>query len=315
MSHRTAVAGVGLLALALTPSVAEARFGKAGSGSSSGSRSSGSSSSSSSSSSHHAAVPASSDGSSGSSGSDGSGASPAQPAPATPFYGASGHRSAWAFGYRPWWWTPAPYGYYDGSGLAPAYGYPPPPYAYAGPAAVNLSAEGQAHNQGALLGFNLAFERDRVGLAGQFQAIFAMAEDGSGDLDTIKLANVYFTYAILSDPHGRLRLEVGGASAFAPDLIALGPSGGVSGAWASCARAVISAIARSISRSSAESCTDGVRGDGVPRPLRLRRRLRLDFATPDLASTHQAGSVEEAPPQRLSASQRAMLEFTAGAAL
>ncbi|MFN7132488.1 MAG: hypothetical protein ACK4N5_10420, partial [Myxococcales bacterium] len=70
----------------------------------------------------------------------------------------------------------------------------------------------------------------RFGFNSQFTSIFARAEGGAPGLDHIGLLDAHLTYAILRGEHGRLRLEGGLSSAFAPDIIFVGPDVGTSAA-------------------------------------------------------------------------------------
>jgi len=213
------------VALMLAPLSAEARFGKR-SGGSSGS-------------------------SSGSSG-GAHAASPGSSYVAVPSYRGS-------YYYRPYYYGYGFPGYYFGWGYYPYAGFYPPytyypyayPYAYPAPQSIGqqaprseikltLGAEGVAHvsgqafsggqafNGGGSFGLNLALEGKRLGLNTQFTSIFAKGEDVFGG-DTIKLLNIYGTYALAANERGRLRIEAGLVSAFAPDLTVAGPGLGFSG--------------------------------------------------------------------------------------
>lgn len=215
------------VALALAPLSAEARFGK-----SSGGRSGSSGSSS-----------------GGSGGSGGTHAASPGSAYSVPSYRGS-------YYYRPYYYSygVAFPGYYFGWGYYP-WGFPPYyqyPYAYPYPAPpsvyqpaprpeikLTLGAEGVAHvssaftrdqsfTGGGSFGLNLALEGRRLGLNTQFTSIFAKGEDVFG-ADTIKLLNIYATYALIATDRARFRIEGGLVSAFAPDLTVAGPGLGFSG--------------------------------------------------------------------------------------
>ncbi|MHB8878186.1 MAG: hypothetical protein ACYC8T_31205 [Myxococcaceae bacterium] len=94
---------------------------------------------------------------------------------------------------------------------------------------VSASAEAMAFGSGASAGLGLAFEGERAGFTAGFHTILVAADDGSGGLDTIKQLNGRITWALLAGSHGRLRVEAGVDSAFAPELIVVGPSLGASG--------------------------------------------------------------------------------------
>ena len=83
---------------------------------------------------------------------------------------------------------------------------------------------------GAALDIGLMFEGERLGFTGTFSGLGISADDGSGGTDSIKLLNGFITYSLISAPEGRLRLEGGVMTAFAPDLIVMGPAGGLSAA-------------------------------------------------------------------------------------
>ena len=139
---------------------------------------------------------------------------------------AFGYRLRYNYGYYPFWYGSAAY--------APAYGYGY--YAYpatdappAGPAlVVSVGAEAQANAQGGALGGSFALEGDRWGF--NAQATGVLTGNSSGFVETTSLVNGYATYALLADPRGRIRIEGGVSSAFAQNLILVGPSFGFSGA-------------------------------------------------------------------------------------
>jgi hypothetical protein len=209
------------VAMAL-PTAAEARFGKSGGGgggsksSSSHSSSSGSSSSSSSSSSgnYHAAVPVGSRG------------------------GSGGGYAPYAT-YRESWWAPRPwygwgFGYYP---VVAGPAYYPEQTEEASPADFHLTLgiSGQAVNPGqnytgGAASFQFAMEGEHFGFSSELLSFMLPAEDGSGAVDRISLVDANLTYALVSNAHGRLRLEGGLSSAVAPDIAFFGPDFGVSGA-------------------------------------------------------------------------------------
>ncbi|MBI3180756.1 MAG: hypothetical protein HYZ28_01290 [Myxococcales bacterium] len=96
---------------------------------------------------------------------------------------------------------------------------------------LRVTASGDVHGffGGASLGVGLGFEGERVGLTGNFSHLAVLADDGSGDIDRIQQLNLHLTYALLAGDSGRFRLEAGLDTAVAPDLIAVGPTVGVSG--------------------------------------------------------------------------------------
>jgi hypothetical protein len=58
--------------------------------------------------------------------------------------------------------------------------------------------------------------------------IAVVADDGSGGTDHLNFLNGFVTYALLGDQRGRLRLEAGGQTAFAEQLIVMSPAVGAS---------------------------------------------------------------------------------------
>jgi hypothetical protein len=130
---------------------------------------------------------------------------------------------AWGFGYTPVW--------YGGSEVQPTYSGD-----QGQPAMVStLAFQGQAMLDspstpgGGALAFFYAVEGPQVGLLLDSNSMFLRADDGSLDTDALHLIDAHVTYALVSSPHGRLRLEAGLDSAIAPDIAFFGPGGGVSG--------------------------------------------------------------------------------------
>jgi hypothetical protein len=74
----------------------------------------------------------------------------------------------------------------------------------------------------------LRIEGPKWGVALEGRHIAVNADDGSGEVDGLSFFNGFVTYALLGNERGRLRLEAGGQSAFAPDLIVLSPAVGAS---------------------------------------------------------------------------------------
>jgi hypothetical protein len=144
-------------------------------------------------------------------------------------YRYGGYRSwhpgwyAWGFGYTPVWYGP--------SAAQPDYSG-----AQGQPAVVStLEFHGQAMLRspstpgGGAIGFMYAVEGPQLGLLLDSNSMFLAADDGSLDTDGLHLLNAHLTYAVVSTPYGRLRLEAGLDSALAPDIAFFGPGGGVSG--------------------------------------------------------------------------------------
>ncbi len=216
---------IGSLLAAFHPGLAEARFGKAGSGGSTGGggRSSGSSGGT------HRAVPVDSRGSSsGSSGSSG---------------GSSSSGSSFStFRYR------SGLGYYSGA-FVPFYGYGyRAPGLYYPTASINDPIEVEETsgttrttfnadvmffvanaNQGFALGLNGSFEGDRWGFNGSAQNLSVKTDDGSPGMDNLQQVNAHLTFAFLTGERGRARLEAGLDVVFAPSAIFLAPTAGLSG--------------------------------------------------------------------------------------
>lgn len=218
-----ALAGAALLLAA----PAEARFGKK-----SGSSNSSSSSSSSKGSNYHSA---SGVGESDSDGNGGGGGQVSTPAPTGHYYQSYyygdpyyrpwyGGHYGWGFGYRPLLFGPT---------YTVVEQRPPPQPEQQSPVTASLAAGatilGSSSGTGAGIDLSAAFEGERLGFNLSWSGLYIPADDGSLDTDSIKLFNGMLTYSIISRPEGRLRLEGGGMSAWAPDLIVLGPGLGVSG--------------------------------------------------------------------------------------
>lgn len=201
------------ISLLVAPVSAEARFGKHGS-------SSGSSSSSGNSGGSHSSTPGGS-------------------------YGVPSYRGSYYYRPNYYGWP----GYYSGWGFYPYFGFYSPyyysPYATpneypysdasvsrAGPSPdikATLGAEGQGFTGGGSVGINGGLEGKRFGVNAQFTSIFLNADPGTIGSDSIKLFNIYATYALIAHERGRLRVEGGLTSAFAPDLTVAGPGVGFSG--------------------------------------------------------------------------------------
>jgi len=138
------------------------------------------------------------------------------------------------------------YGYGFGYSVARpyGYGYPYSSYSYAPvstaavrqePSSLRVTAgiEGTPYVGSERGGFGLGglatFEGERWGVSIAFQNIAAPARDGSSTLDTIQQFNAHATFAFLTGRYGRLRVEAGGDSLFASNLIVLAPTAGLSG--------------------------------------------------------------------------------------
>ncbi len=187
---------------------AEARFGKGGSR--------GSSSSSSGSHSHGSGPAGSSSG-----GSSGSG-----------YGGGYGYRPHWSLGFG---FVPAyryyGYGYGYGYGAASAGAVavtnepPPPPE---NPIRVSAGVEAQGYLSGFTLGVAAGLEGDRWGFTASGQNIMVRKDDGTRGFDNLQVVNAHLTFAFLSGQYGKLRVEGGADAVFAPQLIVVGPTVGLS---------------------------------------------------------------------------------------
>ena len=239
MALRRAVVIAAVLAFATS---AEARFGKGGSSSSSSS----SSASTSSGTRTTSSTSSSSTTSSSSGGGTYHGAAPVNS-------GSYQHSGASASSYRPSWGfsagRPWRYGYYSGA-YVPRYGYgygcySAAPAVYGAtvveertdvqePTTLRLDAGAEAMpfingQVGVTLGVHIMVEGDAWGFALTGQNITVRADDGSNGFDNLQQVGVHVTYAFLSGKYGRLRAELGGDAMFAPDVVMMGPTGGLSG--------------------------------------------------------------------------------------
>lgn len=222
------VAALAALTLGATP--AHARFGKGGSGG------------------------GSSGGGGGAHSSSGGGGRPA-PAPQGSYGGYRNHAygryyapysrpwGGWGYGYAPYGWGYG-YGYYASPYYSPYYSGAYAPYTYyqgppqieqqrpsppSPPIRVSVGAEAQGFRGGLSVGGAFSLEGQRWGFATNFSHLSVSADDGSAGTDTINQLNLHLTYAILAGQRGRLRLEGGADTIFAPDLISMGPTVGTSG--------------------------------------------------------------------------------------
>ncbi len=94
---------------------------------------------------------------------------------------------------------------------------------------VALGAEGMAFPGGASAGLTFGLEGERWGFSSAYNFLRVGADDSSGGTDTLQQLNAHLTYALLAGSRGRLRVEAGADSVFAPQLMAMGPSLGASG--------------------------------------------------------------------------------------
>ena len=80
---------------------------------------------------------------------------------------------------------------------------------------------------GSIVG-QLRVEGVKWGVALEGRHIGVAADDGSGTTDTLAFLNGFISYSLLGGERGRLRLEAGANTAFAPELIVMSPAVGVS---------------------------------------------------------------------------------------
>ena len=137
-------------------------------------------------------------------------------------YGYGGPSYGWGYGYEPLLGGPVTYIGIDGTQLEGSAGPPPQVVVTAGADAQVLRQNGGA------LGVRLGIEGHRWGFSSDLHSVVVGTNDGTRGTDAIHLLNAHVTYALLSGPHGRLRLEAGADSAFAPDATFLGPGFAVS---------------------------------------------------------------------------------------
>lgn len=203
--------------------VAEARFGKGGSGGGSSSGSSRGSSSGGSSSSTHRAVPVDSPGSRSTAGSPGASGGSGGFSPRSTFntYGLGYFGGAfvpfYGYGYRPRITTLV---------LAPEEPEDTTPLRVTAGLEFSYLAN---QTRGYTVGVNLAFEGERFGVSLLAQHLGVAADDGTNGTDAIQQVGLRMSYAFLTGERGRLRAELGADSFFAPDVILLGPTAGFSG--------------------------------------------------------------------------------------
>ncbi|WP_224362704.1 hypothetical protein [Hyalangium versicolor] len=119
------------------------------------------------------------------------------------------------------------------------------------PLSVRLGVDGAALMDGAGLDAFLGVEGVRGGMDARALVLALPTDDGTAGTDSITLMNLHLTFALIAEERVRLRVEGGISSARAPDLIAIGPSFGL----------------------SFEACLDGnldleLRGQATPYPYR-----------------------------------------------
>lgn len=97
------------------------------------------------------------------------------------------------------------------------------------PGRVMVGLEGHLFSQGANLGATASVEDSRWGFTAQGYHWALGALDDSGGIDTMQTASARLTYAFLSGPNGRLRVEAGADLARTQNLLMVGPTLGASG--------------------------------------------------------------------------------------
>jgi hypothetical protein len=78
-------------------------------------------------------------------------------------------------------------------------------------------------------GLTLAIEGERLGLNLSAMNIGVAANDGSGGIDNLQNLSAYVSYAVLAGPQGKLRVEGGLSTYFAPDVVMIAPALALSG--------------------------------------------------------------------------------------
>lgn len=127
------------------------------------------------------------------------------------------------------------YGYGYGYAVAPVAAAPvvvaeAPVEADQGPGIrLTTGLEAQGFKNGFTLGALVTIEGDRWGFSASGQNIAVLADDGRPGMDHLQVATAHLTFAFLTGRYGRLRLEAGADAVFAPNMISLGPTGGLSG--------------------------------------------------------------------------------------
>lgn len=142
--------------------------------------------------------------------------------------------------------SPWRYGFYSGA-YVPMYGYGYGYYAGSTPSLVSGSQTSVAREEvamrvtagieamtyvvgqtGVTVGVSGYVEGAQWGFYFGGQNIAVRSEDNTS-FDTIQQVSARLTFSFLNGRYGRLRAELGADTVFAPDVIALGPTGGLSG--------------------------------------------------------------------------------------
>lgn len=140
-------------------------------------------------------------------------------------YRAFGYGHGYSYFYQPPLYSPYSYG----PASPPMVGSQPAPAGDSAPIRVTVGVEGQGYSNGATLGVHSSFEGERWGVSLSAADIIVRADDGSGGIDHIGDFTAHLTYAFLTGQYGRLRLEAGADAFFAPSIIMVGPTFGMSG--------------------------------------------------------------------------------------
>lgn len=85
--------------------------------------------------------------------------------------------------------------------------------------------------RGYALGLVAGLEIDRLGLNLGAQHLSVATDDGTSGNDTIQQLSVRMSYALLVGSRGRVRVELGADTFFAPDVTLFGPTAGFSGTF------------------------------------------------------------------------------------
>ena len=138
-----------------------------------------------------------------------------------------GYGYGYSYFYRPPLYSPYAYGY--GAPPPVVTNDPAPPPQESAPIRVTVGVEGQGFLNGATLGVHSMFEGERWGVSLSAADIIVKADDGTNGIDHIGDFTAHLTFAFLTGQYGRLRLEAGADAFFAPSIIMVGPTIGMSG--------------------------------------------------------------------------------------
>ncbi|QSQ22119.1 hypothetical protein JY651_44465 [Pyxidicoccus parkwayensis] len=99
---------------------------------------------------------------------------------------------------------------------------------HAAPLSFRLGLQGGPVTEGAAVDLFIGLEGRRFGADVRLTGMGLDADDGSDETDTISLVEAHLTWAIVSLPQARVRVEAGVSTAHAPDVTFVGPSLGMS---------------------------------------------------------------------------------------